>query len=147
MCCSPITPCVEQVWSRHWRKARPIYSAGQMFNIGNKTNKKYTKAVQISGLIFSRRSLRLDDSLHYCRHAMYKVQTEFLANFGAPRSFYSSSEVVRTFRVFLGHSDLEETPQVFNRIHAPWWVVTAPPQFRRTGAVPSTAHQGRAPAL
>jgi len=94
--------------------------------------------VQISGLIFSRRSLRLNDSLHSCRHAMYKVQTQFLANFGAPHSFYSSSEseVVQTFRVFLSHFDLEETPQVFNRIHVPWWVVTAPQQFLRTGALP-----------
>ena len=53
---------------------------------------------------------------------MYKVQTQFLANFGAPHSFYSSSEseVIQTFRVFLSHFDLEETPQVFNRIHVPW---------------------------
>jgi len=45
---------------------------------------------------------------------MYKVQTQFLANFGAPHSFDSSSEseVVGTFRVFLSHFDLEETPQV-----------------------------------
>jgi len=89
--------------------------------------------------------LRLNDSLHCCRHAMYKVQTQLLANFGAPHSFYSSSEVVRTFRVFLSHFDLEETPQVFNRIHVPWWVDTAPPQFLRTGAVPLWAVEGRTP--
>jgi len=39
---------------------------------------------------------------------------QFLANFCAPHSFDSSSEseVVGTFRVFLSHFDLEETPQV-----------------------------------
>ena len=57
---------------------------------------------------------------------MYKVQTQFLANFVAPHSFYNSSEVVQTFRVFLSNFDLEETPQVFNRIRV--WRLARPLQ-------------------
>jgi len=48
---------------------------------------------------------------------MYKVQTQVLANFGAPDSLYNASEVVQTFGVFFSHFDLEETPQIFNGIH------------------------------
>jgi len=54
------------------------------------------------------------DLLKYFKRSM--VQTQFLANFGAPHSFYSSSEVVRTFRVFLSHFDLEDYSRRLSRV-------------------------------